>query len=106
MSLARFRRGVAVGFARVAGHEAGGVVEDAVLAAHQVPRVLHLALQVVVERCEPSKGTHLKVLHLHTSLRLPESGILNKTTKIFIILELFVWVLNHVARSRMPKYTK
>ena len=73
VSLARFGGGVPVRFARVAGHEAGGVVENAVLAAHHAPSVPQLALQVVVERFEPSKWgtrvtcvtiTNRKKLHL------------------------------------------
>ena len=56
VSLARFGSGVVVRFAIVAaGHEARGVVENAVLGAHHVPRVLHLTLQVVVEGFESSK---------------------------------------------------
>ena len=62
VSLARFGGSVPVRFARVAGHEAGGVVENAVLAAHHAPSVPQLALQVVVERFEPSKW--VRVLHV------------------------------------------
>ena len=55
VSFARFGGCVAVRFVRVAGHEAGGVVENAVLAAHHAPSIPQLALQVVVERFEPLK---------------------------------------------------
>ena len=56
VSLARFGGGAAVRLqivAAAADHESRGVVEDSVLAAHLVPRVLHLALHVIVERFEP-----------------------------------------------------